>query len=173
MKTSLSLLSVVLVFTSCASQVASTSSTGSGGHREDLSKLRPAIVPDTSKAPQQSTGGNVQPARTVPARFAVNQQLDGVLDSIARYNLENGFVDGFTIQVYSGLKQQEAFNIRNQLNNSVAGVTAEVQYVEPNYRVRAGKYFDRLQAQKDYQAIRKSFPNAIVIPEKIAIESIK
>ena len=106
----------------------------------------------------------------VEAKFAINNALDNVLDSISRINLSVGYVDGYTIQVYSGLRQEEALKAKKQLTTSLPDVSAEVQYVQPNYRVRVGKYYDRFNAQKDYAAVKRYFPNAILIPERIAIQ---
>jgi uncharacterized protein YebE (UPF0316 family) len=47
-----------------------------------------------------------------PTVYTVNKQLDAVLDSIDRINLTRKFVEGFTIQVYSGLKREDALNVR-------------------------------------------------------------
>lgn len=104
------------------------------------------------------------------AKYAVNASLDAVLDSINEQNLAMGLVDGFTIQVYSGLKREEALNVKKQMSITLPEVEAEVQYVQPNFRVRAGKYFDRYDAQKDYQIIKKYFPNAIILPERVPID---
>ena len=46
---------------------------------------------------------------------------------------------------------------------------SEVQYIQPNFRVKTGKYFTRLDAQADYMAIKRYFPGAIVVPDKIPI----
>jgi hypothetical protein len=35
--------------------------------------------------------------------------------------------------------------------------------------VKIGKYFTRLDAQKDYMAIKRYFPGAIVVPDKILL----
>jgi len=44
-----------------------------------------------------------------------------------------------------------------------------LKYDEPNFRVKVGKYYSRLDAQQDYSAIKEKFSSAIVIPERIPI----
>jgi hypothetical protein len=78
-------------------------------------------------------------------------------------------VEGYTIQVYSG-KREEALNTRKQLTSLVPDVNSEVQFTEPIFRVKAGKYFTWIEAQGDYTLIKKYFPAAIIIPDKIATE---
>jgi hypothetical protein len=166
---------MLIIAVGCSSKVTtpgSTTATPSGKYTEDLSTWRPKEpVADTIKnkntAVQPSDKG--QPSHYVDAKFAVNQSLDNVLDSIKRINLANGNIDGFTIQIYSGVKREEALNVKKDLAVALPGLDSEVQYVQPNFRVRAGKYYDRLQAQKDYLAIKRHFPNAIVIPDRIPI----
>jgi hypothetical protein len=95
--------------------------------------------------------------------------LDAVLDSIDRINLANGMVDGFTIQLYSGKQQDEALNVKKQIAQAMPEIDADILFSQPNFRVRAGKYISRLEAQKDYIAVKRLFPNAILIPERIPI----
>jgi len=106
----------------------------------------------------------------VEAKYAINEQVDTILDSIHEENLSRGAIDGFTIQVYSGIKREDALNIKKKLSQSLPDLDSEVEYRQPNFRVRTGKYLTRLQAQKDYLAVKGYFPNAIVIPDRIEIE---
>ena len=109
------------------------------------------------------------PKASVEAKFTVNKQLDAVLDSIDQINLNARFVEGFTIQVYSGKNREEALNVKKQLTLSAPNLTTEVQYEQPNFKVKSGKYFTRLEAQKDFEQIKKYFPTAIVVPGQIVI----
>ena len=164
---------VVVMLAGCASKITTTSNTNNAGgkYSEDVSVWRPKDLPgDTiKKTPVVVKDGTRQPTQYVEAKFAVNQNLDTVLDSISRINLANGLVDGYTIQVYSGIKREEALNAKKELSVSLPDLNADVQYVQPNFRVRAGKYYDRMQAQKDYLSVKRYFPNAIVIPDRIPI----
>ena len=170
------LIIIALVFTvavACGRKVTTTGTTAPGSkHSEDLSAWRPKeTAPDTVKKVSEVPATNTKKnqSKTVTPKLAINGQLDMILDSISEYNLANGYVDGFTIQVYSGIKRDEALNAKKELSISLPTFDAEVQYVQPNFRVRAGKYYDRLEAQKDYLAIKKYFPDAIVIPDRIPI----
>jgi hypothetical protein len=158
--------------TGCASRVT-TSGTGSGTgkYTEDLSVWRPQAQEqvDTAKT------ANTTPDRTrtnqyVEARYAVTNEVNTVLDSIYADNLNKGFIDGYTIQVYSGIKREDALNVKKKLTQSLPDLASDVQYRQPNFRVRTGKYYTRLEAQKDYLAVKRYFPNAIVIPDRIEIQ---
>jgi len=171
--TQLVLVIVIIATVSCAKKTtSSTSRTGttqSGKYTEDLSVLRPKVEEDTARNQVQANESNTKATTYVEPKYAINDTLHSVLDSISRFNHSVGFVDGFTIQVYSGLKREEALNAKKSLSTSLPDIDSELQYVQPNYRVRAGKYYDRFAAQRDYVAIKKHFPNAILLPERLPI----
>ena len=163
------LCGAILIF-GCAPKVPTTGTAGGGKYSEDLSVWRPETV-KTIDSPKTSTG----PERTrtnqyVEARYAINGQIDAVLDSIYEQNLSKRFMDGYTIQVYSGIKREDALNNKKKLSQSLPDLESDVQYMQPNFRVRTGKYFTRLEAQKDYLAVKRYFPNAIVIPDRISVD---
>lgn len=112
---------------------------------------------------------NPKQTQYVEPKYAVNKKLDTVLDSIDRYNRSKQFVDGFTIQIYAGLKREDALNAKKNLTSSLPDLSSEVEYAQPNFRVKVGKYYTRIDAQRDYVAVKKYFPTAIVIPDKVAI----
>ena len=165
------LIYVVFAVGCAAPKTASTSSTtasSGGGYSEDLSVLRPKVeIPkDTVVKATDRTKSNTY----VEPKFAVNQKLDAVLDSIDKINLSRKFVEGFTIQVYSG-KREQALETKKQLANLIPEINSEVQFTEPIFRVKAGKYFSWMDAQGDFTLIKKYFPAAIIIPEKISLNS--
>lgn len=148
--------------------VKQTQTLQDGKYYEDLSGLRPNVeaptetilIPDKTKH---------DPTVYVEPVLTVNKQLDAILDSIDRINLTRKFVEGYTIQVYSGLKREDALNVRKQLTLTLPHLDSELQYVQPNFRVKSGKYFNRLEAEKDYQKVKQYFQSAILVPYKIAI----
>lgn len=50
------------------------------------------------------------------------------------------------------------------------GDEASLQYDQPKFRVTAGRYFTKLEAQKDLMRLRRYFSNAILVPEKILVK---
>jgi cell division protein FtsN len=134
-------------------------------YHEDLSVLRPRFEATLD------TGKQVNPrekAAFTPT-LTVNAKVDTVLDSINRFNRTRKFTDGFTIQVYSGQNKEEAMNTKKKLSAEVSDLNAELQYTQPKFRVRVGSYYSRLEAQKDLLRLKKVFPNAILVPEKIML----
>jgi hypothetical protein len=117
------LIIALLFLAACASKVTTSSTTGSGKYSEDLSGLRKMepIPADTSKVTGTgNTDMKRNPAIYLEPRHAVNQSLDVVLDSIDRIHLANGVVDGYTIQLYSGVQRDEALDVRKQVATVLA-----------------------------------------------------
>lgn len=134
-------------------------------YHEDLYFLRPPFSDkiDTVISPTGHIKGTVVPMLTV------NQKVDAVLDSINRFHITRKFIDGFTIQVYSGQNREEAMNSKKKLMGDAPDLNAELEYNQPKFRVRVGSYFSRLEAQKDLYRLKRSFSNAILVPEKIPV----
>ncbi len=160
-----------LVLSSCGPKLATSTSTGTGKYSEDLSVWRPEIeLKADSVRPHASAPERIRTDRYVEPRYAVTEQVDMILDSIYAENIRRAFVDGYTIQVYSGIRREDALEVKKKMTQSLPELESDVQYRQPNFRVRTGKYLSRLEAQKDYLAVRRYFPNAIVIPDRIEIQ---
>ena len=169
------LISGIVTLQFCAPRTSPSTGSGSQSkeYQEDLSVWREKFALNDSSnqlSPENNPNNPVERTEYVEAKFAVNEQVDAILDSIAEVNLMNNHVDGFTIQIYSGVKREEALNAKKEMALQIPELEADIQYAQPNFRVRVGKYFDRFDAQRDYMTIKKRFPNAIIIPERIPIK---
>jgi len=135
-------------------------------HHEDLTRHRlkfPEVEDSVVKKNEEIK------IEILPATNSVSAKVDEVLDSIARFNRTKMFVDGFTIQLYSGLKKEEAMNAKKKMADEAKNLQAELIYQQPKFRVKTGSYFTRLEAQRDLHRLKRIFPNAILIPEKVAL----
>jgi hypothetical protein len=167
------LILAVFVLVRCKPTVATSGSTAGGKYAEDLSSLRVAAITPVDTARKSPTTASADsrrdPSHYVEARHAINTSIDAVLDSIDRINLSRGVIDGFTIQLYSGVSREEALDVKKQISTAMPEMDSDVQFVQPNFRVRAGKYVNRFDAQKDFMSVKKIFPNAVIIPDRIPI----
>ncbi|MBL7878112.1 MAG: SPOR domain-containing protein [Cyclobacteriaceae bacterium] len=136
---------------------------------ENLSALRPVVTvpidtPYEETKHVRETDANITPTKTV------NAKVDAVLDSIDRYNLVRKFVDGYTIQIYSGQNREEAMDSKKKMSLELPDMTANLQYQQPKFRVTVGRYYTKLEAHEDLVRLRTSFAAAILVPEKIQIK---
>jgi hypothetical protein len=155
-------IAVMAMSISCAAQKNNSKSY----YHEDLYQLRPKVedVIDTA-----ANDNLVKKKGDVVATKNVNGRVDVVLDSINRFNASRKFIDGYTIQIYSGQNREEAMNTKKRMVTEVGDINGELEYNQPKFRVRAGNYFSRLEAQKDLLRLKRAFPNAILVPEKILV----
>ncbi len=161
------LYSIFFLLTSCSS-VAQTSSSGSKPYSEDLSKLRPKIeLPAEVK--KNDTVKEIKQPEITPTK-TINAKVDAVLDSINRFNATRKFLDGFTIQIYSGQKKDDAMNVMAKMREEVPEMTPNVKYEQPKFRVIVGRYFTRLEAQSDLLTLKRKFATASLVPEKIQLK---
>ena len=158
---------IILIFTiffSCKIQSNNSSiNNNQKGYFEDLSYTR-----DTKKTISQSNfilsnNNNTK----VPT---IKNELDSILNIIKYENKKNDYVEGFTIQLYLGdnrILAEETEIKFNKLDSLTKKITI---FTQPNYRVKVGKYYNRFNANRDYNKFKKTFPNSIIIPEKIKIQ---
>lgn len=161
---------IVVWLMGCASPKSTTVSSSQGpGYSEDLSIWRPKASTPVDNTTNTNVSNDPKQTQYVEPKYAINKKLDTVLDSIDRYNVSKQFIDGFTIQIYAGMRREDALNAKKNLAISLPDLSSEVEYAQPNFRVKVGKYYTRIDAQQDYIAVKKYFPTAIVIPDKVAI----
>lgn len=82
-----------------------------------------------------------------------------------------GEINGYRIQIaaYSGVNSKsQAEYAKNSFNNLFPYTKAYLIYNEPYFKVRVGNYFTRLQAYKDLETIKLTYPSAYIVPDKIS-----
>lgn len=126
---------------------------------EDLSRLRPVMK-------DESSPDTTRRREWVAAAHAVNKSVDAVLDSIDAFYLSHGTTNGFTIQVYSGQKKLEALDAARKVQVAVSELKPDVEFIQPKFRVVAGRYITRVEAQRHWYVLHRTFPDAIIIPVK-------
>ena len=99
----------------------------------------------------------------------IREELDSVNAIIVQRNREKLLWDGYVIQVYSGLSRDAAYEARSRVRQLDLGLNPKVEYYQPSYRVKCGAYFDQLKAHEMHEHLKKLFPQALLLPEKIRL----
>ena len=160
-------LIVSLAVFSCKSTSVSTSGDAEK-YKEDISKLRPQHEKPVM-AEQNLTDEVKEDYSSVQPSHHVTGELDNALNSIDELRKDVNFIDGFTIQVYSGTNSEEARLSRGKVYSILPESNPTMKFEEPNFKVKVGKYYSRIEARRPYAQLKKKFPNAIIIPERIYI----
>ena len=142
----------------------------SQNYYEDLSIYRPFYPKtDTVKVEKisDSTLANIIP------KHHITDTLNAVLDSISILSQEIRYIDGYTVQIYSG-SNREAANIASGkahtiLQEQKSNLRPKVSYKAPNFKVQVGKFYNTLNAHTVHAQLLRDFPNAIIVLKKFRI----
>ena len=146
----------------CISQQATVSSNDSRRYFEDLSYIRES---ETNFQKEEILDEDY----TLDTNLGLNNKIDSILSIIKSEVKENIYTDGFTIQIYLGDDRGEAENTVEKLFELDSLIESKTVFTQPNYRVKTGGFLDRFNANYEFKKLKKEFPNAIIIPEKIKI----
>ena len=93
----------------------------------------------------------------------VNIKQDPKIDKLIEvYNTVNSKVDYYQIQVGFG-SYNKAQNLKSQVEIDFPGMYLKIEFQEPTYRVRLGKFRDKLEAERKFIEVRKKYPNAMLL----------
>jgi hypothetical protein len=138
---------------------------GGGGdaysnYEEDLSGSLP-VYPDL----------NTESFEAVDANSPTSvQSVDGQLDEVQRRLIEKNksepYFNGYTVLVFSGIDRDQAFKTQDDLKTYFPDLTPEMQYQQPRYLVKLGKFTYKIEAQKAFSQIKGQFPTARIIQDR-------
>ena len=145
-------------------------------YEEDLSVYRTsydykAEQPATTPTDKPATGTRPEQPILVDTDLSVTQELNNLLDEVAEKNKYVRTIPGYTILVFSGPNREKAEQEKRRVYLVVPEARPEMKFVAPTWKVQVGQYVERLEAQKIYSLLKKEFPNAIIIPDRIQINN--
>ena len=157
---------LIILFGCKASKVSTK--TAPEEYTEELSTLRPDLTlsPGIDTVTMQSS--TAMASYTFPGN--IRSELDSVNRIIIAKNTEQHYLDGFTIQIYTGNDRDAAYEARDKALLADPTLDPVISYHQPGYKVKVGQYTDRLQAHKVYTTLKTEFPLALLIPERIQVD---
>ncbi|MBB6679899.1 SPOR domain-containing protein [Aequorivita sp. 609] len=102
------------------------------------------------------------------ATLQVNQdpKITQLLDLKKSLEKDNKLTDGYTIQLYYG-ELDKANQILRKYKGSFSNWPASIEYETPNYKVWAGSFDTRIEAERALLKIQQSFSSAFILkPER-------
>ena len=100
----------------------------------------------------------------------IKSKLDKFLDTVSFNSRRIGYIQGYTIQVYTGNSRQEANEAKSTVYKMLPDSFPQLIYQQPNFKVKVGKFYTRFDSQKIFMQLKRKFPRAIVIPERIVVD---
>ena len=157
-------LVILAIMIGCKAAAPTTKS--SNVYSENLSVLRPDLS-------ESVTDADTLKKDTYESYVPLTGHIKAELDSIAKISLADNrqgkFVDGYVIQVHSGSDREEANTIRDEMYVNFSELKPRVSYHQPSFRVKAGKFTDRLEASRVWAEVKKEFPRALLVPERFKV----
>lgn len=164
--TILLILSIGLLWSCATTSPSKSTATEKDEYSEDLSAYRATpleMEPDTAVPVNSFVAAD---STSLP----VNKRLDIVLDTAAAYARTTiKYIDGFTIQVYAGNNRTVASDFKMDIIRNFPEKDPIMVFEQPNYKVRIGQYYTRLEAQQFFAEVKSVFPRAILIPTRIPL----
>jgi hypothetical protein len=96
----------------------------------------------------------------------IDVELNAKINQIAQSNSEDLFVNGFTILIYSGVDRERAFEIRNETYSEFPDIQSYMEYEQPRYLVKVGRYINKIEALATYEKMNDVFPNSRIIGDR-------
>jgi hypothetical protein len=101
-----------------------------------------------------------------PLSGHIKNELDSISKIAYVQNKAGAYVDGYVLQVYSGSSREEANQARSKMYSAFPELEPKVSYHQPNFRVKAGRFTNRLKANRVHAQVKEIFPRALLIPER-------
>ena len=121
--------------------------------------------PDLAELSKKSEG-----ATPTGGSLAVDEDLEFSINKWKESYKAERYWSGFTVLVYSGIDRDQAFKTRNDLYTYFPDMKSEMQYQQPRYLVKIGKFINRIEAQPYYHQLKVLFPSARIIQDRFQRE---
>lgn len=153
---------VILIIWGCKSTggVVESDANAYANYQENLMGSLPEYPDYQTRVNNQSSEEAVVSVQSVDGRLDVLQK--GLYDK----NKSELYFTGYTVLVYSGINRDQAFKTQSDLAQYFPEIEAEMQYQQPRYLVKVGKYAYKIEAQRVFSQIKGIFPSARIIPDR-------
>ncbi|MDX5339858.1 MAG: hypothetical protein LPK25_12570 [Cyclobacteriaceae bacterium] len=97
---------------------------------------------------------------------SVDDRLEMLQKGLYEKNKSELYFNGYTVLVYSGINRDQAFKTQSDLTQYFPEIESEMQYQQPRYLVKIGKYAYKIEAQSVFSQIKGVFPSARIVPDR-------
>ncbi|SHI77309.1 SPOR domain-containing protein [Algibacter luteus] len=94
-----------------------------------------------------------------------DQKINVLLNLKKEMNKNESDSERYKIQVYSG-NRSGAYDAQKEFSSAFGDWYASIQYETPNFKIWAGNFRTRLEADRALKRIKRKFPNAFIFKPK-------
>ena len=91
-----------------------------------------------------------------------DEKIADLLDIYKEYNKSSEF---YRIQVGFG-SYAKAQRIKSEVEIDFPGLTSKIDFDSPTYRVRVGRFKNKLEAERKFKEVRSKYPDAMLLKPK-------
>ena len=95
-----------------------------------------------------------------------DKKIATLLDLKKEMNKNENDSDRYKIQIYSGQDRQKAESTQREFTSAFSDWSPSIEYETPNFKIWAGSFRTRLEADRALKKIKKNFPNAFIFKPK-------
>jgi len=139
-------------------------------YTEDLTNYRPALATAVVDTATQAVQQPVALATPKPTQSSTAQTED-FIQRVKAYNDQSPYTEGYVIQVYNGTNRDKALQIQRGVIAQFSELNPKMAYKRPTYIIRMGQFTDLMSAQQSYAEVRKEYPSAVLLPEKVRFKN--
>lgn len=133
-------------------------------YTEDLSENR-ITFPDLAEEEEKMAS-----EATTSSELAIDEDLEIAMKSFKDSNKSERYWNGYTVLVYSGVDRDDAFKTRNDLFTNFPDLKSDMQYQQPRYLIKVGKFINRVEALAYFHKLQDTFPSARIIQDRFQRE---
>jgi cell division septation protein DedD len=108
------------------------------------------------------------------AQVTINEDpvISQMMSTYTSVNKNERTYEGFRIQIAATPDRQQAESVLGNFKSRYAGVAADWVQQRPYYKVKVGAFLNRNDAQNFLKTIKKDFPDAYLVSDKIKASEI-
>ena len=102
-----------------------------------------------------------------------DSRLEDLITRQKDYNAVKQTMNGYRVQIYFGSVRQKAAEVKMDFASKHPEIASYLTYTAPNFKVRAGDFRTRLEAQKLFKTIEGQYPTCFIVPDEINLPVMK
>ena len=103
-------------------------------------------------------------------RIENSAKIDQLITLKKEHNKNSNVLKGYKIQLFYG-NEKEAYEIKDEFEALFQEISTKIIFSSPEWKVQAGNYKSRLQADRSLVEIKKEYPSAIIFATEIEDEN--
>lgn len=109
------------------------------------------------------SGASTLAAQTVKEEASITE----LMDAYVKKNREKNYVNGWRIQLLATTDRRAMESTRRKFARTFPQIRSFWKHKEPYYYLRAGAFANKLEALPELQKIKRKFPRAYIVIDKI------